>query len=502
MGFAAIHIPNFSLAAQIRHRPELEFEPVALLDPSAETSKTQKERGRARILQRTKEAAEKKVELGMTAVQGQARCAWLTLIYPNTEDETAAQSDLLDCAGAFSPDFENTEPGTVIIDLFSNPQPPKKVGQHIIDWLAAVDLPAQVGFADNPDLALLLAKWAQPIQIANKPETARQFLASLPITALEPDFETKNVLTSWGVTTLSDFTTLPRHEITLRLGPAAGELWDHASGTRQRLLKLERPPADYTQRASLEFEITAVEPLLFLLNRLLEKIVARLAANYLVAEQMILTLEFENGTTHERTFRVPDPCAELSLLFGMLEAHLDGFVAKSPIAAVELDVVPTKANKHQFHLFESSLRDPNRFADTLARLEALLGSTNVGTPELSATYRADAFRLFPFVGANRRKEDETPEALPAAPFLGLPLRRFRPARPATVTLDREKRPSSFVCGSLTGRIVKTRGPWLSSGDWWDRFPWARQDWDVQLDDGVLYRLYREKSEWRLEGAYG
>jgi hypothetical protein len=44
------------------------------------------------------------------------------------------------------------------------------------------------------------------------------------------------------------------------------------------------------------------------------------------------------------------------------------------------------------------------------------------------------------------------------------------------------------------------GPWRSSGHWWDPTSWSREEWDVRMRDN-LYRLYREREEWFVEGIY-
>ena len=54
----------------------------------------------------------------------------------------------------------------------------------------------------------------------------------------------------------------------------------------------------------------------------------------------------------------------------------------------------------------------------------------------------------------------------------------------------------------SGKLLQRRGPWIGSGEWWDRDSWSREEWDVQLDSGVLYRLVREKHDWLIEGIYG
>ena len=515
--FAAIYIPNFGLQAQVRLRPELKPRAVALLDEAGD------------VVMRNEAAIRVDVELGMSATHAQARYAMIELLNRNAEDEIAAQTDLLTCAEAFSADFESTADGIATIDLFSNPSKNlKRLGREIVDWLGGAKLLAKVGIAANPDLALLAAKLADSVEvIRGGREEIRKFLAPLSIEALacstglqpvttaykavlrpersELQREIREVLLLWGVRTLGDLVMLPRHEITERLGVEAGELWDHASGTRRRLLRLVRPSVDYSQTIDLDYEVDSLEPCLFIIQRALEVIGSRLAANYLVAERIELTFNYSDGGAYQREYRIPDPSRDQQLLFRIIHTHLEDFEARAPICGLKLEATATRPLKHQFKLFESSMRDPNRFAETLARLESLLGSSNVGMPEILPASKPDVFRLAAFEPETPIAQLENPNTIAKTPITGLPLRRFRPPRPVLVTTARFgpfERPHEITNGQLRGPVRDFRGPWLSSGDWWDRFAWVRQEWDVELADGGLYRLVREDDRWKLDGIYG
>jgi protein ImuB len=57
-----------------------------------------------------------------------------------------------------------------------------------------------------------------------------------------------------------------------------------------------------------------------------------------------------------------------------------------------------------------------------------------------------------------------------------------------------------------GEILWAAGPWRSSGDWWEQDGWARDEWDiaVQQESGIaFYRLVRDllSGRWLLEGEY-
>ena len=44
------------------------------------------------------------------------------------------------------------------------------------------------------------------------------------------------------------------------------------------------------------------------------------------------------------------------------------------------------------------------------------------------------------------------------------------------------------------------GPWRASGDWWD-VAWSREEWDVALSAGGLYRIFHDRLRdgWFVEG---
>jgi protein ImuB len=88
------------------------------------------------------------------------------------------------------------------------------------------------------------------------------------------------------------------------------------------------------------------------------------------------------------------------------------------------------------------------------------------------------------------------------------LRRFRLPVPARVHVH-EGRPTRIVTdrrGVTGGAVAQAAGPWRTSGEWWnDAQPgrsWDRDEWDVALTDGTLYRIYVERDigQWFLEGV--
>src|SRR5947208_10012714 len=223
--------------------------------------------------------------------------------------------------------------------------------------------------------------------------------SDLPKAAQDRQAEIQQIFTvlhKWGIHTVGQLAALDKEQLGARLGPEAVRMWERANGQSNRLLKLVRPPEAFEESFEFEHEIETAEPLLFMLRRFLEQLSLRLSAIYLVAKELTLRITFSNKQNYERVFKIPQPTNDVDLLFRMLHTHLENFKSEHPIIAVALSAQPIKPAREQFGLFETTLRNPNKLYESLARLTAFLGADRVGTPVLEETHRPDAFRMEPF----------------------------------------------------------------------------------------------------------
>ena len=546
--FAAIYIPNFSLQAVLRADPDLRARPVALVDP---------EMTGAPIVQVTSAAAQTGVTAGLTPAQATARCRDLMIKARSHSQEQSATQILFQTAYAFSPNIESTALGVCTIELkrlgLQGESDMQSYGAKIIETLAPFYLEARVGVAPSPELALLAARSllcssrrsrpvgiinsrfacpsssaSHPIQQpgdnshggrnANHPggegdlfaaevrgsdqpihrvfvvHSAKDFVANLPIAVLDPAPEIAAILSRWGIRTVGRLLELGKSAVSERLGPGAMELFQRVSGGSARPLKLISPPEIFSEQIEFENEVETAGPLIFVLRRFVEQLSQRLKAIYLVAGEFQLRLGLASGDKYEHCFTIPSPTANIETLFRMLQTHLETLRTHSPIISLELSARPATQETHQFSLFENTLRNPNQFVETLARLTALAGPENVGTPVLEATHRPDVFRM-------RRPDFDTVQHSPMKlQNTGLQLRRFRPPLPAHFEF-RENHPALVRSECFRGPVTDARGPFLSSGQWWDKHCWAREEWDVEMAGGVLIRIFRSNEGCFIEGIY-
>ena len=94
------------------------------------------------------------------------------------------------------------------------------------------------------------------------------------------------------------------------------------------------------------------------------------------------------------------------------------------------------------------------------------------------------------------------------------LRRFRVPVAARVRVQKG-RPVRVMAPRVSGgEVVHWAGPWRTSGQWWTdasvalaampspgASPWDRDEWDVSLADGGVYRIFHDRrvDRWFLEG---
>ncbi|MES2693243.1 MAG: DNA polymerase Y family protein [Verrucomicrobiota bacterium] len=497
--FAVLHIADFALHAVLRTEPDTAGQPAALF---AGTSK------RSVVLATTPSARAAGVELGMTAPQAVARCPSLVIRAPRTDAETEARATLLALAFILAPSIEDTAPGVCTLDVKGRDPAQLPSALHAaVAQLAALGLPATAGLASTPLLALYAAR-AAASSFGSVPSSsgtlapvlsitdALTFLAPLPLSAADPTPNLASVLHAWGLLTLGDLTQLPRDEIVRRFGAEGLALWQRATGGSNRPLHPVTPPQTFVATMELENAVETLEPLLFILRRFLDRLTLELQVSQHVAAELHLTLRLEDETTHARSFRLPEPTADAEILFRTLHTHLESLQTASSIVALELRLTPARPLVRQQGLFETSLRDPHGFVETLARVSALVGADRVGTPQLHDTHRPDAVKL------NSPPALVPPPAEPSLhPPLGAPLRRFRPPLPARLEFTAD-RPTYLWTEHIRGEIATQSTAYPSSGDWWQHdCAWHRTEWDVALVEGGLYRLLRIDEAWFIEGEY-
>ena len=543
--FACIFIPDFPAQAFLRWEPELRIRPVAVLTGRPPLEKV------VALNERARQAG---VEAGATKLQLEA---WENLVLRarSESQETSAHAALLDCAQSFSPEVEDTSSGIVLLNLAGlepllGPLP--KIAHDLARRVFQMGLEANVAVAANPDAALLAARGFPGVTLIPEGREAER-LGDLPVDVLLEGFSSDaeeaacwvETFDRWGIRKLRALAALPEVPVSERLGQQGLRLQKLARGAAPRNLRVLEPRLIFAESVELESPIVLLEPLAFLLNRMLEQVCARLRARALAIQELRLNLELATAPSNgcasfpqtltrifTRTLRLPVPMLDAKVFLKLLQLDLQAHPPGAPIVKIHLSADPARPRALQSGLFQPVFPEPEKLELTLARIAGIVGEERVGSVELLDTHREGAFAVRHFAPAEpappkvkqfgkRKKNMSMPETDSACDLeekleenakkrmsAVIALRLFRPPLGASVTL-REAKPVRMRClerADIAGEIVWTAGPWRSSGDWSEQEGWSREEWDITVpaETGlVLYRLVQDKlsGNWFVEGTY-
>jgi protein ImuB len=536
MAFACIYVPNFPVAAVLRAEPELKPRAVAILEGKPPLEK---------IIAVNERASRLGIAPGMTKAQAEL-CSELTLRSRSSLQESAAHAALLDCAQSFSPCVEDTACDTALIDLAgmqslfgSLPE----ISRAIYTRALTLGLDPNVTVASNPDAAALAARGLCSADLCGAGTLARvavtvipqgqeaERLGSLPTEVLFADQlqgEQKKqadclleTFDRWGIRNLRALAALPEVALSERLGQEGLRLQQLARGAASRTLVPVEERLLFEEAVELEHPIVLLEPLAFLLNRLLDQLCARLGSRALATQELRLTLELENFSLFHRqskinnqkfvrTLRLPLPMLDAKIFLKLLQLDLNAHPPGAPIVKIHLAAEPARPRSAQAGLFLPPSPEPEKLELTLARIAGVVGEHKIGSLEMLDTHHPEGFRMKRFVAEAPRtnpRESSAAASDSSEEISVTALRRFRPPLRANVTLENGQ-PAFLVCPKkeVQGRVLWKAGPWRFSGDWWEREAWSRDEWDLALQTAESIALYRLVHDllgggWFVEGTY-
>jgi protein ImuB len=457
---------------------------------------------------------------------------------------------LLDVGWSVSPRVEDTAADTIVLDLeglaslFGTDE---NIACELAQRTTRVGVIPHVAVASNIEVAVLAARGFAGITIIPAGEESAR-LGSLSIRTLATDVEVLETLERWGVDCLRALAALPVLQLSERLGQEGVRLHQMAQGTRVRSLVLAAPNLSFEEEMELEDSIEELEPLSFLLGRLLDQLCARLEARALAVRTLHIRFELEPSfekdvqalkdesrkktapKEYKKILTLPVPMRDSKVLLKLVRLSLQGDPPKSPIQIIMMVADTAPPRVAQSGLFVPRGPDPEKLELTIARLTKLVGESNVGSAELLDTHSAENFRMGHWAGGassshaktikNRKKnlalrdEAESHEARPVTSGF----RVIRPPMSARVEIG-DERPVRVYFSGMQGDVVAASGPWRSSGEWWQEDGWDQDEWDLAIDFGVsgglhekganawpqcgVYRIYYDalRRNWLVRGFY-
>ncbi len=502
MAFASIYVPQFMVQAVLRTEPQLRAGALALVDGTPPL---------VRVIDANDSAWRAGIQMGMAKSQV-AQFLGVEIRNRSQSKEAAAHAALLDLGWSVSPRMENTAADTIVLDLaglnslFGSDE---EIAGDLSRRALSLGLATNVAAAANIEVAIHAARGFTGVTVIPDGEESRR-IGVLPVHVLFPSEESLATLDRWGIKTCGDLAALPLLELSERLGQEGVRLHELARGASVRSLVLAEPSLSFREELELDTAEEELEPVSFLLGRLLDQLCARLQARAQAATAIHLRFDLgdlfekdaeiikrnsppdDNQKIYRKGLTLPVAMRDSKMLLKLLRLQLQSDPPPGSIVKIILVAEPSRRRAAQSGLFVPSSPDPEKLELTVARLAKLVGSANVGSPELVDTHRPGEFRMSRFrPPANeeppRRKSKNGTELAIVEPAANEPpsrrssvgFRMFRPRLPATIELH-DGVPSRVFFRGVYGSVIAASGPWRTSGDWWREDFWLQDEWDIEV----------------------
>jgi protein ImuB len=539
--WGCVVVAQLAAQAGVRLRPNLAAAAVVVMEGVRPTERICSVNARARTMG---------LHEGMTRVEVET-FEDVAVLARSTAEEAAARRVLFEAMGQFSPRIEaricEADWGCVV-DLAGTARllgDSLAVGEQLVRCLAELGFAGFCCVAANADAGLSVARfgaWSSGIlkessrfllqTVLPRSRAAQEVrvrvmecgqegwaLGGLPVAVLRLEAEMKERFAIWGVRTLGELAGLPETALIVRVGQGGKTLRLRARGELPYLMRPVEEEARLEEVRELEEPVETLEPLLFLIQEMLELLLKRvvgralalasvtisfglevvrdriLGVDGLVAQSQKRAVESSDNDVPEefsRTVRPAVATVDRHLLMKMLQLDLEANPAPGAVVRVRVAAEAGDASRIQL-------------GDTYARLVSLVGDQNVGRVRLLDTHAAEGFVLerFRLPSAEYKAcESRTKYAMPVTA-----LRRLRPAMQVRVSMKGQEILGFWMDGRRF-EVVRCFGPWRSSGAWWAGDGWSEDSWDLatrcEADGEVMICLLGHdlvRDDWLLAGIY-
>ncbi|HXH42053.1 MAG TPA: DNA polymerase Y family protein [Thermoanaerobaculia bacterium] len=544
---ACFYVPMFPLAARLRSEPDLLNEAVGIVEGNGNN---------AHIVAATRRARTKGIHPGLTLTQARSLLPKLIARGRDSECERTAQESLLEVAETFSPRVEDAGEGVVFLDVTgmerhfddgsresgvgsrseetadsSDTRPPTpdspefRLARAALRACNAISLPSRVGIAASKLAARVAAELPKsPTVVA--PGQEATFLAPLPLTRLSPELEAAAMLQRFGLSSIGDLARLPESEIASRLGEVGRELHWAARGIDPRPLMPRPLPPEFREGMELEWPLVALEPFLFIANAALDRLSKRMEIQGFACKRLEMTLTLDPDGYDARGIDLPAPTRDVKTMLTLMRLDLEKTPPGAPVAGFSFVAHPDRPRRAQLSLFGPSAVSPEKLATTIAKLISILGDGRVGMPMTVDGHLPERYAINVFSPPPPPEVRRTPARARGL----LAVRTFRPPIPIEVTTRQaegddvqiatirslaevisDTRPPTSdshrrieVGGKIeiAGTVRICSGPWRVEEGWWSDRPDIREYWDVELERGGVYRVFRGgAAEWFVDARY-
>lgn len=457
------------------------------------------------------------VREGMTVTQGRALCRELIVRPIDPAAHEVARIAIAEVMSGFGPVVEVAEEWSAAFADVSGVTEEEEAAlvRALPAALKAAGFVARAAIASNRFTARSVAAFS-PRVVA--PGSEAEALAPLPIGALPfgpvgrgtrraAASDPAETFRRLGLATLGEIARLPADTLARRFGGGAAAFATLARGIDPTPLTPFRIPESLFEKLDLPAPTAELEPLLFSVKTLLDRVCARLAGRGRAAAKLSLHLVLEEwdraapATTID--LRLPRATMVVKTILEVAKERLARLALPGPAVELAIEVIESLPTRRtQLDLFSKAGPAPERLALTLGRLATAFGAGAVFSAALADEHRP---------------ERAYAAAVPVAPVGGggagvgrasggvRPTRLLPVPEGCSVVPAVHGRSAELVVRGRRLAVTGMQGPERLSGEWWEE-PFDRDYWLVRTEEGSQWWVFQDRGaaargEWRLHGLF-
>jgi protein ImuB len=432
----------------------------------------------------------------MALADARARAPGLRAVPHDPDGEMALMEKLANACDRYTPMVSIDPPDGLVLDiagcthLFGNED---ALRQDAVRLMGNLQLQCRAGFADTPEAALALARYAQ-----GKAQNETKAIHGLPLLALSQPADALLALRRAGFSTVGEIAVLPPKVLAARFGAGLVDRLNRLLGRIDSRITPRRLPDPILVERRFAEPVAHVETVMVVLGELLQQACAQLAERHQGGRRFAARLYRSDGAMRDLAVETGEPVRAPKILLRLIEERIDA-LADPLDPGFGFDLV--------------RLAVP--LVETLDAEQAPLDGRKALTGELAALLdrlgaRLGAERFCRLVPQDSHIPERTTRLAPAADALAAPARWGAPPlgepplRPSTL-FDPPERvevlaevpdgpPRQFRWRGKAYRIARQEGPERIAAEWWRRLdghagnPGLSRDY-YRIEDEAGYRFW-------------
>ncbi len=329
-------------------------------------------------------------------------------------------------------------------------------------------------------------------------------IGHLPVTALRVDSETAEALARVGLSRIADLIPLPRAPLARRFGQGLVMRLDQALGQHAEPVAAEPDAPHFGVRMTLPDPIGLQSDVMAGLERLLDRLCAKLAATRMGARRLRLELRRVDRGTTQVEIGLARPMRDPARIAALFVKGVDEVEAGFGIDALRLTapvVEPLAPEQISGQWAGAAVRQEDALADLLSSLGNRIGFDRV-------------LRLLPAESLIPERSQiiapaayTAPQAIPQRAGTGRPITLFPPE---PVMAASGNPPASFRWRRMRFTTLRAMGPERIAPEWWFDDPaWRsglRDYWRIETQQGPRLWLFvtpqtQSAQDWYVQGEF-